>query len=127
MTWPPKIGEPLPRVQHSYGIHEKLVGYSLKLGHPSGGEKANGFARVLAITTDDLEYLAEALLTGARTIPISTIRDRREQGLLCQVVVPVRGLADRADRVANVLTVWEIRWDGDPPRLVTACITTKIR
>jgi hypothetical protein len=37
------------------------------------------------------------------------------------------GLRDQVDRVANVLTSWEVRWEGDPPRLVTAFITTKIR
>ena len=126
MSWPPKIGEPLPRAEEAYGIHEKLAGYSLKLGHPGRGKKAEGFARVLAITADDLEYLAEELLEGARTIPMTEIRDRGEQGVLCEVVVPVRGVADRAHRVANVLTSWEIRRDGDRPRLVTAYITTKI-
>jgi hypothetical protein len=127
VPWPPETGEPLPNANNAYGIHEKIAGYSLNLGHPSGGDKAEGLARVLSITSDDLEYLAEALLNGARTIPITAIRDRGAQGVLCQVVVPVRGLADRADRVANVVTAWEIRWEGDPPRLVTAYITTKIR
>lgn len=42
----------------------------------------------------------------------------------CEVIVPVRGLAERADRVADVLTAWEVRWDGDAPRLITAYITT---
>jgi hypothetical protein len=44
----------------------------------------------------------------------------------CQVIVRVRGLRTHTDRVANVLTAWEIRWDGDAPRLVTAFITDKL-
>ena len=43
-----------------------------------------------------------------------------------RVIVPVRGLRERNDRVANVLTAWEIRCDGDAPRLVTAFITSKV-
>lgn len=127
MTWPPQIGELLPRAEDAYGVHEKIAGYSLKLGHPRGGEKADAFARVLGITAADLDYLAETLLGGVRTIPSTAIRDRGEHGVLCQVIVPVHGLGDRAGRTANVLTAWEIRWDGDPPRMVTAYITTKIR
>jgi hypothetical protein len=68
----------------------------------------------------DLEYLADSLLRGAREVPISEVRDRGANGVLCEVIVPVRGLAERTDRVRNVLTSWQIRWDGDPPRLVTA-------
>jgi hypothetical protein len=67
VSWPPQIGELLPRAQDAYGVHEKLVDYSLKAGHPRG--KAEGFARVLAVTADDLEYVAEALLSGVRTTP----------------------------------------------------------
>ena len=126
MTWPPQIGELLARAEEAYAVHEKIAGYSLKLGHPRGGEKADAFARVLGITAADLDYLAEALLEGARTIPITTIRDRGRHGVLCQVIVPVRGLGDHVGRTANVLTAWEIRWEDDPPRLVTAYITTKI-
>jgi hypothetical protein len=80
---------------------------------PQSGSKAAGFARVLGITTTDLAYLAEALLSGARAIPVSGVRERGEHGMHCQVIVPVRGLCEHADRVANVLTAWEIRWDGD--------------
>jgi len=122
VTWPPQIGEPLPRAEHAYGVHDKIAGYSLKLDHPSGGEKADGFARVLGITAADLDYLAEVLLEGARAIPITAIRDRGEHGVLCQVIVPVRGLGEQVDRTANVLSAWEVRHEDDPPRLVTAYI-----
>ncbi len=46
---------------------EKLLNYSLKTGHPRG--KAEAFARALGATADDLEYIAEALLSGVRTTP----------------------------------------------------------
>jgi len=57
------------------------------------GRKAEGFARVLAITADDLEYLAEALLGGVRTTAVSRVRPAGEYGSHCEVIVPVRGFA----------------------------------
>lgn len=126
MSWPPKIGEPLPRAEEAYGIHEKLAGYSLKTGHEDGGPKAAAFARILGITDADLNHLARELLEGVREVAVSGIRDGGEHGMHCQVIVRVRGLGAHTDRVANVLTAWEIRWDGDVPRLVTAFITDKV-
>jgi len=126
MSWPPQIGEPLPRAEEAYGVHEKLVRYSLKIGHEDGGPKAAAFARILGITPADSDYLATALLLGVHDSPVSEVRDRAEHGMHCRVIVPVRGLRDRSDRVASVLTVWESRWDGDAPRLVTAFITDKV-
>jgi hypothetical protein len=115
----------LSRAEDAYNVRGKLADYSLRLDHPRGGEKALGFAQVLAITSSDLEYLADALLSGVRTIPVSAIRIDA-QWVHYQVVVPIRGLADRADRVANVLTAWELRWEGDAPRLNTVYITTTV-
>lgn len=57
---------------------------------------------------------------------MSEVRDAGEHGVHCRVIVPVDGLGERVGRIANVLTAWEIRWDGDAPRLVTAFITTKV-
>lgn len=125
MSWPPEIGELLPRAEDAYGVHDKLAGYSLKPGH--GKAKAEAFARVLAVTADDLDHIAQALLDGIRTTPMSGVRHAGPYGFHCEVIVPVRGLRDRADRTANVLTAWEIRRDGDPPRLITAYIVSRVR
>lgn len=125
MTWPPEIGELLPNAESASGIHDKLARYSLKPGHPRG--KAEAFARVLAVTADDLEHVAEALLSGVRTMPVSGVRPAGAYGFHCEVIVPVQGLRDRADRVANVLTAWQIRRDGDPPRLITAYVVSRVR
>ena len=124
MSWPPQIGELLSRAEDAYGVHEKLLNYSLKARHPRG--KAEAFARALAVTADDLEYVAEALLGGIRTTPMSGVRPAGVHGFPCEVVVQMRGLRDRADRVANVLTAWQIRWDGEPPRLITAYIVSRV-
>lgn len=125
MPWPPQIGELLPNAEKAYGIQEKLAGYSLKPGHPR--RKVEAFARALALTSDDLKYVAEALLDGVRTTPASGVRRAGSHGFHCEVIVRMRGLRDRADRAANVLTAWEIRWDGDPPRLITAYIVSRVR
>lgn len=127
MSWPPENGSLLPNADRAYGVHEKLAGYSLKLDHVGRGKKAEGFARVLAITVADLEYLAGTLLSGIRTTPMSNVRLAGEHGVHCEVILPVGGLRDRADRTASVLTAWEIRWDGDAPRLITAYIVSRVR
>ncbi len=127
MTWPPQSGSPLPNADRAYGVHEKLAGYSLKLDHVGRGRKAEGFASVLRITLADRDYLAETLLDGIRTTPMSGIRLAGRHGVHCEVIVAVRGLRDRADRTARVLTAWEIRRDGDAPRLITAYIVSRVR
>jgi hypothetical protein len=125
VSWPPQICELLPRAEDAYGVDEKLLNYSLKTGHPRG--KAEAFARALAVTADDLDYIAEALLSGTRTTPVSGVRPAGVHGCHCEVIVQVRGLRGRTDRVANVLTAWQIRWEGDRPRLITAYIVSRVR
>lgn len=126
MSWPPQIGELLPRGEDAYNVREKLADYSLNTDHPRGRAKAEGFAMVLGITAADLPYLAEAVLSGVRTIQVSEVRPRGQHGMHCRVIVPVRGLREHADRVADVLTAWEIRWNGDAPRLITAFLRTTV-
>lgn len=125
MAWPPKIGEALPDADCATGVHEKLIRYSLKVGHAR--QKAEAFERVLRITVDDLQYLADALLSGIRSTPVSGVRPAGAYGFHCEVIVPVRGLRDRADKVADVLTAWEIVSIGAPPRLITAYIVSRVQ
>jgi hypothetical protein len=126
VSWPPQIGELLPRPEDAYGVEDKLAAYSLNPDHPRGGSKARVFASALAITADDVVYLADALRTGIRSVTISAVRERGEHGVHCEVIVPVRGLRNRDDAEARVLTAWELPSDGDAPRLVSAYITTKV-
>jgi hypothetical protein len=94
-SWPPQIGELLPRSEDAYGVQEKLLNYSLKAGHPRG--KAEAFARVLAVTADDLECIAEGLLSGVRTSPVSGVRPAGAHGFHCEVIVQDRrGACHRA-------------------------------
>lgn len=62
------------------------------------------------------------MLDGARELPVSEVRENPPFGLNCNIVVPVRGLGKHAVRVAPVRTSWELRYEGDRPRMGTAYI-----
>ena len=122
MSWQPTIGKVLPRAQEAYGVLSKLRAYSLSPEHAVGAHKARVFRQMLAIVLEDADYLAEALLTGICEAPVSDVRDIAPHGVLCGVLVPVRGLRAHAERVVVVTTSWQLRFENDPPRLVTAYI-----
>jgi hypothetical protein len=120
MTWPPKVGEPLPRATEVIGIRAKLADYSLNLNHTDGGPKARGFKLILGITLVDLEHLARSIEFEVPTAPIESVRPNPPHGVNCIVVVPVQGLGEKSARIVNVRTAWEIADHGAPPRLVSA-------
>lgn len=120
MSWPPQIGEVLPRAGDAYGVQIKLRAYSLNQEHKVGGHKARAFRRALGITFDDADYLAERLLAGIHEAPIRVVRDIAPHGVVCGVLVPVRGLRDHTERTVVVTTSWQLRFETDAPRLVTA-------
>jgi hypothetical protein len=122
VSWPPTIGERLPRAGEASGVREKLIAYCLNVEHELGGPKASGFQRILGIGLADVEYLANALLAAVREAPITEVRDNAPFGLLCEVRIRVAGLREQRDRAAAVRTVWELRHPDDRPRLVTAYI-----
>jgi hypothetical protein len=122
MTWPPEIGEPLPRAEDAWGVLEKLASYSLDLDHRDGGHKARVFRAVLGITAADVEYLAAALREGLLTTPARAVRATPPHGVMCGIWIAVRGLGAHGDRTEVVRTAWEIRHEDDAPRLVTAYI-----
>jgi hypothetical protein len=122
MSWPPMVGEVLPRAQEAYGVLSKLRSYSLSPGHDVGAHKARVFRRVLAITLEDADYLAEKLLAGILKSAISDVRSIAPYGVLCGVLVPVQGLRARAEHVVVVTTSWQLLFETDAPRLVTAYI-----
>jgi hypothetical protein len=122
VTWPPEIGELVPRAEDAWGILEKLVSYSLDRDHRDGGHKARVFRAVLGITATDVDYLAYALREGLVNTPVRRVRANSRHGVVCGVWITVRGLGARVDRTAVVRTAWEIRHEDDAPRLVTAYI-----
>ncbi|MGH2904527.1 MAG: DUF6883 domain-containing protein [Solirubrobacteraceae bacterium] len=120
--WPPRTGEPLPRAAKAVGVHRKLAGYSLDLTHEEGGPKARGFALILGITLDDINYLAAEITAGVLQTPISTVEENPPYGISCVVNLPIRGLGPKTDRIVNVRTAWLIADADTPPRLVSAYI-----
>lgn len=122
MSWPPTIGQTLPRAHAAHGIEEKLRAYSLNTEHEVGSHKARVFRSALGITLEDVDHLVEQLLRGVLAAPITAVRDNAPHGLLCEVLVSVRGIGDAAADFAITTTVWEYRSSEDAPRLVSAYI-----
>jgi hypothetical protein len=120
MGWPPQVGELLPHAEEATGVRVKLLTYSLDLSHEVGGAKARGFARLLGITLESMDYLEAELHRAVREVPISSVRRNRGGGLNCVIEFPLRGKGAFADRIVNVKTVWESAAPCRPPRLVTA-------
>lgn len=122
MSWPPTIGEPLPRAGDAYGVESKLRAYSLNQEHEIGAHKARVFRQMLGIDLDDVEYLADQLLAGVRGVGISDVRDNAPYGVLCEVLVSVLGIGAAVGQTVPVTTSWEYRSSEDAPRLVSAYI-----
>jgi hypothetical protein len=122
MTWPPTIGDALPRVRDAAGVESKLRAYSLNPEHEVGAHKARVFRRALGIGLGDVEYLVEQLLAGIRNAPITDVRDNAPYGILCEVIVSVRGIGNASSRVVAITTSWEYRSSEEAPRLVSAYI-----
>jgi hypothetical protein len=122
VSWPPRVGEIVPIAYGAFGVHEKLMSYSLNRDHRAGADKARVFRGVLGLTADDVEYLARELVDGLARTPVRRVRENPPHGVLCDVWVTVHGLVARSHRTAVVRTAWEIRHEDDAPRLVTAYI-----
>jgi hypothetical protein len=118
--WPPRVGELLPRAAEAIGVRRKLAMYSLDLDHRRGGPKARGFALILGIAAEDIDYLEGAIQTGILTVPVGSVRDNPPWGVNCVVIVPVRGRGERDVRVVGVRTTWLLTGTDDPPRMTNA-------
>lgn len=122
MSWPPDVGEIVPNAHDAFGVHQKLMSYSLNRDHRDGGDKARVFRGVLGLRRATFEYLARALVDGLASTPVRHVRENPPHGVLCDVCITVHGLGTRTDRTAAVRTAWEIRHEDDAPRLITAYI-----
>lgn len=123
MSWPPNVGDPLPRASEPWGVRDKLLRYSLNPAHASGGPKAEGFERILGITAEHMEQLEAAIEDAILEQPISGVRVKPPYGVHCEVRIEIGGLGDKSDRVAEVITAWELADPQAAPRLVNAYIT----
>jgi hypothetical protein len=124
MGWPPRVGELLPQGEQVLGVREKLTAYSLKLDHQTGGPKAHGFAMILGITLETIDYLDSEIRLAAQRRPIQAVVDNEPYGWKCVIDFPLEGIGSYSGRVAKVRTVWELASPVFPPRLVTAFLKT---
>jgi filamentous hemagglutinin len=122
MTWPPRIGEPLPQAVEDTGVRRKLLDYSLNIAHERGGPKARGFERILGITIDHVDYLEAEIRAGILTAPVSAIRNAIPTGFSCVVDVPIGGLGVKRSRLITVRTAWLLIDATAVPRMTTAFV-----
>jgi hypothetical protein len=120
MGWPPQVGELLPRGEQAFGVREKLASYSLNLDHHAGGPKARGFAVILGITLETIDYLEVEIRLAVLRRPIAAVVDNGPYGWKCVIDFPLEGIGSYSGRVAKVRTVWELTSPDHPPRLVNA-------
>lgn len=120
VSWPPEVGEPLPRAAEATGVHEKLAAYSLNVENVRGASKARSFERILGITLEHIDQLEAAIRSGILATAVGSIRDNSPHGTNCVVDVPVHSVGEKRERIVNVRTVWELTGEDAPPRLVTA-------
>jgi hypothetical protein len=116
----PTKGELLPRAADAVGVRVKLAEYSLNLTHNDGGAKARGFERILGITIEAIDHLEAQIIARALDTPVNDIRKNPPYGVNYVIEMPISGIGAKADRVANVRTVWTFDHPDAPPRLVTA-------
>lgn len=110
----------LPHADEVIGVRYKLSSYSLDPGHRFGGPKAKGFALILGITIDAVDYLEEQILLGVLQHPIKSVVSNRPYGLNCIVEFPIQGIGRYSDREANLRTIWELTDRLLPPRMISA-------
>jgi hypothetical protein len=113
VSWPPKIGEPLPRADAAWYEPVKLHAWVLaERGH--GAE----WQRVFHVGAEDNKRVWEAIFAAVQEARIATVRDRGAKGVICGVEVQL----SLGDRAASVRISWHYVNDQSAPRLVTAYI-----
>jgi hypothetical protein len=120
MAWPPRVGELLPRAEEATGVQDKLATYSLNPAHEEGAAKARGFALILGIAPDSIDYLAAEIHRGICESPVAVVRVKHGFGVACAVDMPIRGLGRRSTRIVALRTAWLIESAEVPPRLTSA-------
>ncbi len=90
----------------------------------SGGPKAYGFAVILGITLEAIDYLDSEIKLAAQRRPIQAVVDNGPYGWKCVIDFPLEGIGSYSGRTAKVRTVWELVSPVYPPRLVNAFLKT---
>ena len=114
MGWPPKIGEPLPRADQVWYEPVKLEEWIL-------AERGHGkdWQRAFHVGLEDREQVWDEIVTAVLGAPITTVRDRGVNGIVCGVEVELA----IGERAAPVTISWHYASKDAAPRLVTAYTT----
>lgn len=111
MSWPPKIGESLPRPDQVWYEPVKLEDWVLaERGH---GED---WQRVFLVGLENREQVWESIVAAVQDAHVTTVRDRGANGIVCGVEVELT----IGERAAPVTISWHYKSEGAAPRLVTA-------
>ena len=114
MSWPPNVGEPLPRAGDAWYEQIKLEGWIL-------AERGHGpeWKRVFHVGVEDSGRVWQAIAMAVPHTRVATVRDRGADGIVCGVEVerPIGG------RTAPVTLSWHYANEVAAPRLVTAYIS----
>lgn len=111
MTWPPKVGDPLPRAAEAWFEPAKWSEWIL-----AGRGHGPQWATVLHVDLGDVDLVWEVISRRVLADPVSRVRDLGTYGLNCEVNVRV-GVRRRS---APVRTIWHYAAPSDQPRLVSA-------
>jgi len=74
VSWPPRVGQLLPRVAEAVGVCARLSDYSLNPENERGTAKAGGFALTLGVALEDVDHIEAKICAGILTTPVSSIR-----------------------------------------------------
>lgn len=121
----PQIGQPLPHADDAIVVDDKIIHYVLDPEHPVGKHKAAVFARALNIEISDWEYLRDRILSLLPEYPVTGERPSINQAerYTWEVLLPIKGLGDKAERELLVVTAWEML--EDRPFLTTLRVARK--
>jgi uncharacterized protein DUF6883 len=120
METPPPEPRHLPRAERAVVPPPKLRDYALNPDHDLGRHKARLFVSELGIGQHDWKYLAEQLMAGVQTTPVSRI-DIDAYGARYEVIVSVDGLNGATVPVVSAWFIPHLPGDA-PPRLATTYV-----
>lgn len=114
MSWPPQIGDPLPRAELAWCEPAKVEDWVLgPMGH--GRE----WARVFCVGAEDWVLVWRAIAFATAGAMVHEVRDRRAFGVVCGVKVDLA----IGSRTAPATLSWHYHGPTAAPRLVTAYLT----
>lgn len=110
VSWPPTIGERLPRAESAWCTQAKLTDWVLGArGH------ADEWRRVFRVGGEDAEFIWDSI---AEAVPRYRVTEVRGKGSAVSYGVLIELQIN--DRIAPVLTAWHYQDAKASPRLVTA-------